>query len=39
MMQPPTTSASRYGNENDRATALDSLRRADELAPGTPLFF
>jgi len=22
------------GNENDRATALDSLRRADELAPG-----
>jgi tetratricopeptide (TPR) repeat protein len=25
------------GNENDRATALDSLRRADELAPGDPL--
>jgi tetratricopeptide (TPR) repeat protein len=25
------------GNENDRATALDSLRRADELAPDDPL--
>jgi tetratricopeptide (TPR) repeat protein len=25
------------GNENDRATALDSLRRADELAPGDSL--
>jgi tetratricopeptide (TPR) repeat protein len=25
------------GSENDRATALDSLRRADELAPGDPL--
>jgi CHAT domain-containing protein len=25
------------GNENDRTTALDSLRRADELAPGDPV--
>ena len=25
------------GSENDRATALDTLRRADELAPGDPL--
>ena len=25
------------GSENDRATALDSLRRADELAPGDPV--
>jgi hypothetical protein len=25
------------GSENDRATALDDLRRADELAPGDPV--
>ena len=25
------------GSENDRATALDELRRADELAPGDPV--
>ncbi len=25
------------GSENDRSTALDSLRRADELAPGDPV--
>ncbi|HEY1904319.1 MAG TPA: CHAT domain-containing protein [Terracidiphilus sp.] len=25
------------GNENDRTTALDHLRRADELAPGDPI--
>lgn len=25
------------GSENDRATALDNLRRADELAPGDPV--
>jgi tetratricopeptide (TPR) repeat protein len=25
------------GNENDRATALEKLRRADELAPGDPV--
>jgi tetratricopeptide (TPR) repeat protein len=25
------------GSENDRATALDMLRRADELAPGDPV--
>jgi tetratricopeptide (TPR) repeat protein len=25
------------GSENDRATALESLRRADELAPGDPV--
>jgi CHAT domain-containing protein len=25
------------GSENDRATALDQLRRADELAPGDPV--